>query len=64
MYTENSNKKNGMRYFCKLFLVVVYCATGYRSMRAARFLQKMGNNVIQMDCGIKEWKRLKYPVVK
>jgi len=43
---------------------VVYCATGFRSLRAARFLQKMGNNVIHMDGGIKEWKRLEYPVVK
>lgn len=43
---------------------VVYCATGFRSIRAARFLQKMSNNVVHMDGGIKEWKRLEYPVVK
>lgn len=43
---------------------VVYCAVGVRSLRAARFLQKMDYNVIHMDGGIKEWKRSKYPVVK
>ncbi|KAF1074223.1 rhodanese-like domain-containing protein [Halodesulfovibrio sp. MK-HDV] len=43
---------------------VVYCAVGFRSLRAARFLQKMSNDVIHMDGGIKEWKRLEYPVVK
>ena len=43
---------------------VVYCAVGYRSIRAARFLHKMGNNVVHLDGGIKEWKRMQYPVVK
>lgn len=45
-------------------IYVVYCATGYRSIRAARILRKMGNDVVHMDGGIKEWKELKYPVVK
>ena len=43
---------------------VVYCAIGVRSLRAAQFLQKKDYNVIHMDGGIKEWKRLEYPVVK
>lgn len=43
---------------------IVFCATGYRSIRTARMLQDMGYEVIHMDGGIEEWKRLRFPVVE
>lgn len=44
--------------------IVIYCATGYRSIRAARLLKKMGHTVIHMDGGIEVWKKHGYPVTK
>ncbi|MCT4625536.1 rhodanese-like domain-containing protein [Halodesulfovibrio sp.] len=43
---------------------VVYCATGYRSIRTARFLQEAGYDVIHLDGGIEVWKALQFPIVK
>lgn len=44
--------------------IVIYCATGYRSIRAARLLEKMGYAVVHMDGGIEAWKKHGYSVVK
>lgn len=44
--------------------IVIYCATGYRSIRAARLLEKMGHTVVHMDGGIEVWKKQGYPVSK
>lgn len=45
-------------------MYVVYCATGYRSIRTARFLQEQGYDVVHLDDGIEAWKLSKFPVVK
>ena len=45
--------------------VVVYCAVGGRSSRAASSMTKMGfKKVYNMDGGYNGWSALKYPVTK
>jgi rhodanese-related sulfurtransferase len=39
--------------------IIVYCATGNRSMRAAHFLQKNGFNAFNMRGGMIAWQALK-----
>lgn len=38
--------------------IVVYCATGPRSMNAVNFLQKRGFNAVNMHGGMKAWQAI------
>lgn len=38
--------------------IVVYCATGPRSVNAVNFLQKRGFNVVNMHGGMKSWQAI------
>ena len=44
--------------------IVVYCRSGHRSTTAAKFLEKKGFNVLNLDGGILRWKAEDLPVVK
>ena len=45
--------------------IVVYCATGGRSMKASKIIVEAGyQKVYNLDGGISEWKQKNYPVTK
>lgn len=48
----------------KHFTYVIYGEAGYRSARTARMMKQMGYDVVHMDGGLEEWKRLGFPMVK
>ena len=45
--------------------IVIYCASGARSLLAGQVLKKMGYlNVRSMAGGIRQWRNLGYPTLK
>ena len=44
--------------------VYIYCRTGYRSEKASKILIENGYDVYNLQDGIKDWKRNKYPTIK
>ncbi len=42
--------------------IIVYCRSGHRSVKASRILEENGFHPININGGIKEWKRNNLPV--